>query len=399
MKKIYIYEAVSEDGQKISGVFNGDLESFKRYIREHKLFLISYKEKDIKLKTSKFTVKDYIYFIEELYYLINSGMSVDKALINLIKNAVKESQKNFFEDILKSLKEGNQLSKSIVLAAKSNNITLDELSVLLIETNETVGNLPLGLKKAQEHLEFKESIFSEIKQAMSYPLFLISMSVILVFFVFIFIVPKFAEIFTPEEFEKLPLLSKTILEIGLYVDNNLYQVLGIFVTFVLVSVLFRKQLFEMLKPYLLQIPLFKELVIKLQLSYFFGAFSLMLEGGFDMKKALYQSSKIITYDKLKSLILKVYDDIKRGEKISESLMGSDLIDSNTISLIAAGENSAKLDEIFNSLSKRYLNEFKKSTASLLSMLEPAVIILMGGVIAVIVISIMLAVMSISDITG
>jgi len=399
LKKIFVYEAIDPNNQKITGTFSGELEEFQKYIKLNNLFLISYKEKEIKLKTAKFTTKDYIYFIEELYYLISSGMSIDKAISNLIKSSSKEKQKTFLEDILKSLKEGNQLSIAISFAAKNNGIEIDNLSILLIETNESVGSLSLGLKKAQEHLEFKESIFSEIKQAISYPLFLITMSMLLVFFVFLFIVPKFAEIFTKEEFEKLPLLSKLILQAGLHVNENILSIVIFIISSIATAILFKKQIITFLKPVLLKIRTFKNLVLNLQLSYFFGAFSLMLEGGFDVKKALFQSSKILTYQPLKNLVMKTYEEIKKGHKISESFTGSDLIDANTVSLISAGENSAKLPEIFNSLSKRYLNEFNKKTKSLLSLLEPAVIIFMGGIIALIVISIMLAVMSISDITG
>jgi len=396
--KIY-YEAVDAHGVKIKGSFQGSEEEFSDFIEKSGLFLISYEKKELKLSKSKFSTKDYIYFVEEMYYLISSGMPLDRALKNLIKNSVKESQKEFYEKILQYLKEGNQFSLSLHKAANDLHMQLDELSILLIETNESVGNLALGLKKAHEHLSFKESIMSEIKQAMAYPIFLIVMSILLVFFVFIFIVPKFAEIFTPKEFEKLPLLSKYILQTGLYVNENLYKIFIIFGISLVLGFLYRKQLKNIIFDLMLYFKKFKDLVINLQLSYFFGAFSLMLSGGIDIKKALKLSSKIITYPELKSLILKTHEELKRGQKLSDSFSGSDLIDVNTVSLIAAGENSATLPEVFDSLSKRYLKEFQNKTKSLLSLLEPAVIIIMGGVIAVIVVSIMLAVMSISDITG
>jgi len=398
IKKIQ-YEAIDNHGVKIKGIFQGNEEEFFNFLKKSGLFLLNYEEKEVKLNKSKFTTKDYILFIEEVYYLISSGMPIDKALKNLINNANKESQKEFYEKILEYLKEGNQLSLSIKKAAEDINADLDDLSILLIETNESVGNLSLGLKKAHEHLLFKDNIFSEIKQAMAYPIFLIIMSILLVFFVFIFIVPKFAEIFTPEEFKKLPLLSKYILQTGMYVNNNLYQILLVLLILILLIIFNRKQFTSYVIKFLLFFKRFKDLMISLQLSYFFGAFALMLEGGIDVKRALKLSSKIITYEELKNLINKSYEEIKRGLKISDSFLGSEIIDNNTVSLIAAGENSANLPEVFDSLSKRYLKEFQDKTKSLLSLLEPAVIILMGGVIAIIVISIMLAVMSISDITG
>ena len=398
--KIIYYKVVDSHGVIIKGQYVGDYDAFIKFIKNNGYFLIEYNEKQKVNKKNKFKNKDYMYFLEEMSYLLSSGMSIDKALKNLIKISSSDIQKKFYESILNYIKNGEQFSIAIEKAANDLGFDIDKLSILLINTNESVGKISYGLKMAYEHLSFKEKIFSEIKQALSYPIFLIVMSVLLVFFVFIFIVPRFANIFTPEEFKKLPLLSKFILELGLFVNNNLIYIISLMILFTILFLIFYKKIFEYLKNnVLIKFKKIKFMFISLQLSYFFGAMSLMIKGGIDIKKSLKESSKIITFKPLRNLIFKSYELLKRGEKLSNSLKGSELIDMNTISLISAAENSSNLEEVFDSLSKRYMDTFKTDMKKFLNLLEPFIIILMGGIIAIIVISIMLAIMSINNIAG
>ena len=397
MKEEIIFEALDEHGVKIKSVFYGNINDFEKYVKHKKYFVLFFNKKTKKLKNTKFTLQSYLNFLEEIYFLINSGISLDKSVKQLIENANTKAEKEFLEKVYKYISEGNQFSEALLKSFKDINYNVDNLSILLIKTNESVGQLAFGIQKAFEHLKFTQSIISEIKQAMVYPIFLIIMSILLVFFVFIFIVPKFAQIFTPEEFQKLPFLSKNILEIGLYVNAHLYYIL---ITILIISIILyikRKELIKDIVEFFGKFKLFRPLILNLELSYFFESMSLMLKGGLDVKKALHLSSSVIHYNNLKLLINKVQEEIKEGKKLSESFMGSDLLDSNIISLIAAAESSASLDKVFHSISTRYLEDFKSYTKKILSLLEPFIIVLMGGIIAIIVISIMMAVMSISDV--
>jgi type II secretory pathway component PulF len=397
MKVEIFFTAIDSHGVKINSVFYGTLDEFEKYIKQKNYFVINFHKKVKKLNNKKFDLKDYLNFLEEMYFLINSGIPVDKSIKQLMENINTKSEKIFLENLYNYLTEGNQFSEALSKAFKDINFNGDNLSILLIRSNESIGELKFGLQKAFEHLKFKEKIISEIKQAMVYPIFLISMSILLVFFVFVFIVPKFAEIFTPDEFEKLPFLSRTILETGLYVNNNLYYII---LCLIILSVLIffkRKNILQSSINMFGNFKFFRPLILDLELSYFFESMSLMLKGGLDIKKALSLSSEIINYKPLKLLITKVKEEIKEGRKISESLAGTDLLESNVISLIATGENSANLDKVFHAVSERYLEEFNNYTKKILSLLEPFIIVLMGIIIGIIVVSIMMAVMSISDI--
>jgi general secretion pathway protein F len=397
LSKNFQYQAIDAHGEKITAYFIGSDDEFQQYIKTQNLFLLSVKNKTKKLKKGKFLLRNLIFFIEELSYLISSGMNLDSALSLIASNSDNETEKEFMLSILQFLKEGNQFSASMELAAKEHHIDMDKLTILLIKTNEAVGKIDIGFLKAKEHLEFNEAILKSIKQAMNYPIFLIIMSISMVFFVFLFIVPKFSTIFTEDEFEKLPVLSKYVLEIGLFAEHNIdYISIGLF-SIIAIGIVFKKVILTHLKKAIMVFPFFKNLQINLELSYFFASLGLMLDGGIDLKKALSNSAEIVTYPALQQLVINLQEGIKRGAKLSEVFRSSSLIPSNAVSLIAAGETSSSLNKVFSSLSVRFTDKFKEDVKKYISILEPLVIVLMGGVIAIIVISIMLAVMSITDV--
>jgi len=392
------YYAIDTHGEKIVSYFTGTKEEFYSFIQEQKLFLLSVKEKEKKLKSGKFNLKDLIFFIEELSYLVSSGMNLDKALKLISNNSEKEIEKKFILDTLKYLKEGNQLSNAMELSSNKHKVYIDNLTILLIRTNESIGKIEVGLIQAKEHLEFNEKISKSIKQAMGYPIFLIIMSITMIFFVFFFIVPKFSTIFTPSEFQKLPFLSKNILEIGMYVNTHIQEIFFLLGIVIILFFIFKQSFLDFIKYIFFKLPMFRKLQLNLQLSYFFSSLNLMLDGGIDLKTALVKSREIISYEPLKNLIDKTIEGLKRGAKISDIFYGSSLIPPSTISLISSGENSASLNQVFSSLSERFIGKFQDDVKKYISILEPVVIVFMGGVIAFIVVAIMLAVMSITDVS-
>lgn len=398
MNNSFEYYAIDTHGEKIVSYFTGTKEEFYSFIQEQKLFLLSVKEKEKKLKSGKFNLKDLIFFIEELSYLVSSGMNLDKALKLISNNSEKEIEKKFILDTLKYLKEGNQLSNAMELSSNKHKVYIDNLTILLIRTNESIGKIEVGLIQAKEHLEFNEKISKSIKQAMGYPIFLIIMSITMIFFVFFFIVPKFSTIFTPSEFQKLPFLSKNILEIGMYVNTHIQEIFFLLGIVIILFFIFKQSFLDFIKYIFFKLPMFRKLQLNLQLSYFFSSLNLMLDGGIDLKTALVKSREIISYEPLKNLIDKTIEGLKRGAKISDIFYGSSLIPPSTISLISSGENSASLNQVFSSLSERFIGKFQDDVKKYISILEPVVIVFMGGVIAFIVVAIMLAVMSITDVS-
>lgn len=399
METLYEYEAIVSSGESIKGVFKGSESDFERMISQKKLTLTNIKKVKEKLDKSKFSNDDFLEFIEELYYLTKSGMPIDRALKMLTKTAKKESQVNILKSILNELKAGEQLSLSLKKALEKEKVKVDSLTISFISTAEEVGDLSNGLFQLFEYLTFQKKIRSDIKQALAYPLFLVGMSVVVAFLIFFLIIPRFSTIFSPEEFEQLPAISHFVLSLGTYLNDHMGT---FFVGFAVLAGLIVFVLKKVEIPWLSimhRIPKISNIIVDLQLTIVYNAMSTMLVGGLELDKALKQMQKIKLLPELQDLLKNTLFEIKRGQNLSTIFEVSRIIPSSDIALLHVGESSATLDKVFKSLGVRHSDAFNANVKKLLSLLEPAVIVGLGVFIAFIVIAIMMAIMSMTDIAG
>lgn len=399
MASYFEYEAIVSGGEKIKGNFEGSKEEFEKMLAKKKLLLTSFKEKKEKLDKSKFSQDDFLGFIEELYYLTKSGMAIDQAIKMLRKTTKKEAYRRILVSLLMSIKAGNQLSIAMKEALQKENVTVDTLSISFISTAEEVGSLSNGLLQLFDYLTFQKKIRSDVKQALAYPLFLVGMSIVVSFLIFFLIIPRFATIFSPEEFEMLPSLSYAILSMGKYLSAHMSEALGIIAFVVITSIVLLKKFPIPWMQFLYKIPKLTSVVVDLQLTIIYSALSTMLVGGLELDRALKQLQKVKLLPELQDLLKNTLFELKRGQKFSDVFSMSSLIPPSDIALLNVGESSASLDKVFKSLSVRHSDAFSTNVKKLLAILEPTVIVGLGIFIAIIVVAIMMAVMSMTDIAG
>jgi general secretion pathway protein F len=397
VKKI-IYESSDSTGNIVKRIFIGEQEEFQHYIQQNNLYIYSIKEEDIKIEKGKFADKDFRDFLEEFLYLIQSGMPIDYALKSLYRVTAKAETKFFIDRTLSGIKDGVPFSESLEKAFKEVNYDVDSLVKSLITIGEEIGELDLSIERALEHMKYQEIVSSQISQAVRYPIFLLSMSVMMVFFVFWFVVPKFSKMFSPEDFEKLPSLSYAVLSTGKALDGHMGLVFLIFILFITILWFSFKKNKKFWRGLFLKINFINNLMLKIELSYIFRSLGIMLQGGLKIDRALARVIPLINHNELKNLFSIARDEIRKGEKLSRIFFDSDVIAPNIASLISVGENSANLEKIFISVGNKLGQEFNLQVKKILSLLEPLIIIFVGMIIAVIVVSIMLAVVSLTDLT-
>ena len=398
---MYVYEGVTETGEKIKGKFFGTKEDLLKEVQKQKILITNIKEDTKKLKKGKYTNEDFSSNIEELSYLLSSGVQLDKAISLIIKNSRKKAVIEFWESVLRKLKEGKSFSIALKETGEQNNFPIPTFYVNIISVGEEVGDLKGALKTLLEDLEFKGNLIKEIKSALAYPSFLLIVSILTIFFVSGFILPKFSNIFSPKEIEKLPAISKFTLTFGKTLNQNLDVIVFgfIFLVIGLVFLISSKEVQVRLKNLLYQVPYLKNIILKVELSYVLSSLGTMLNGGVEISKAIKLSSRVTNHNTLKAILEETFNELKKGHKMSQIWRKYDIIPEDIISLTIVGENSAKLGEIFEKLGKKYMENFKNEVAKLLVFLEPAIIVVLGLFIAFIVVAIMLAVVSVSDIYG
>lgn len=399
MEALYEYEAIVASGESIKGVFKGTKEDFEKMVSQKRLMLIEVKTTKEKLDKSKFSSDDFLAFMEELYYLTNSGMPIDQSLKMLTKTAKKEAQLNILKSILSELKAGSQLSVSLKKALEKEKVTIDSLSISFISTAEEVGELSNGLFQLFEYLTFQKKIRSDIRQALAYPIFLVGMSIVVSFLIFFLIIPRFSTIFSPEEFEKLPDVSYAVLSLGTYLNAHMSEFFVISSILITVIIYILKKVDIPWLSIMYKTPMLSQVIVDLQLTIIYSAMSTMLVGGLELDKALKQMQKIKLLPELQDLLRNTLFELKRGQRLSSIFAISKVIPPSDIALLTVGENSATLDKVFKSLSARHSDAFSASVKKFLSLLEPAVIVGLGAFIALIVVAIMMAIMSTTDMVG
>jgi len=393
------YKALTLTGEELEGTIQGTLADLERMAHYKKLTIIEFKEIEKKLNTKPFKNNDFLALVEELYHLTKAGIAIDQALKMLIQTVSKEATYVILQSILSEIKGGSPLSVSIEHAFKKEHVPVDPLSISFIATAEEIGDIPSGLEQLFEYLTFHKKVQSDIKQALAYPIFLMIMSVFVALLIFFIIVPKFSSIFSPEEFEKLDALPYMVLSLGQYLDAHMSEFFILFTILIVGSVILLKKFPIPWLSVFYHTPKLSEMIVSLQLSILYGALSSMLKGGLEIDKALRQFQRIKLLPELQDLLKNALSEIKKGEKLSSVFAISRIIPSTDIALLYVGENSATLPIIFKSLSTRHAELFQVEVKRFLSILEPAVIVLLGMFIAVIVVAIMMAVMSMTDIAG
>ena len=399
MKSVFEYEAVIASGEVIQGSFAGTKEEFEQMLQKKKLLLTSVKETKEKVDNSKFTQDDFLAFIEELYYLTKSGMPLDKAIKVLSQTTKKIAYKRILKTILEELKAGEQLSLALKKALKDENITVDSLAISFISTAEEVGSVTTGLYQLFEYLTFQKKIRSDVKQALSYPLFLVGMSVVVSFLIFFLIIPRFSTIFSADEFAQLPAISYAVLSTGKFLNAHMSEAFFVIGVFVGGLIIFFKKVNIPWMSIFYKIPKLSAIIIDLQLTIVYSALSTMLVGGLEIDRALKQLQSVSLLPELKNLLKTALFEIKRGQKLSDVFSMSSIIPASDIALLYVGESSASLAEVFKSLSVRHSEAFSANVKKILAILEPAVIVGLGIFIAIIVVAIMMAVMSMTDMVG
>lgn len=399
MKSEFRYEALTKNGDTVNSVFIGTPNEFQSLFKDRNLTLLNYKEHKKKLKIGKFGIDDFKSTIEELSYLMGARIPIDASLKQMLSSVSKESQREFLETFLNQIKSGVPVSIALKEASAHVGYEIDNLSVQIVASGEEIGDLASSLHKLKERLIFTQKLASDIKSAMTYPMFLLSLSLVMVFFVFFFIVPKFSTLFSPKEFEKLPALSKTILTFGQFLSQNSHEVLFGLAFIIIGGIFLFKSMKGKLQNSLFRLPIFGHFITQIQLSYIFNSLGIMITGGIELDRALRQSAKLATVTDLRALFDNALSEIKKGHRFSDALGSSPYIPPSAVSMIAVGESTARLGDVCLLLGERFSDNFQKEVKRILLLLEPAIIVLMGAMISVVVISIMMAVLSVSDVIG
>jgi general secretion pathway protein F len=345
-------------------------------------------KKRLVLKSSKGTI---LTFTTELSALLSAGLPLDRSLNILSEISESGEMKDIIQSVLKSIREGSSFSDALQKHPK----VFPKLYINMIRAGEAGGVLDVVLDKLNEFLESSKALREHISSVMIYPAILMITSGISIIILLTYVLPKFSLIFA-ELGGALPLPTQILLA----VSNTLKSYWWI----ALLAVLFCWMIF---KNYVrsdagryqwdsFKLKIMKDIVQKLETARFCRTLGTLLKSGVPLLQALNNAKDIISNRVIASAIDAVSAGAKEGKGIAAPLAGTRVFPQLALSMIKVGEETGQLDTMLIKVASTYEKSLNIAIKKFVTLLEPMMILTMGLIIGFIVVAMLMAIFSISD---
>ena len=399
------YRCLDPAGRNNTGIITaGSIDEARALLKERSLTVVEIKAKRTdtalaSLKSGKFSfgkkVKDADLYnmFRELSILLKSGIKIDRALEVLGASLSSAPLKESISSILKNIKSGKTIAEAFSDTGRFNPLT-----ITMIHAGESVGNVRSSFENIAEYQRFQIQFKGEIKNALTYPTFLIGASFLTILVIFKFIIPRFFSIFGKNEVT-LPVTARILYSVGNFLNfTNIWFLAAVVISvFILMKVVNTRKALSKAYSYLIYLPLLGTLILYLELSRFSYSMYSMLNSGIAFIDALRLSTGIIMDRKIRESIEPAISQIKEGKGIADVFSRISLLPDLVSNMLRVGEESGNLKEIFFEIHNVFDERFRNTTKRALSLVEPIVITFTGIIVGFIVISLILTVMSAGNI--
>ncbi|MBF0459161.1 MAG: type II secretion system F family protein [Nitrospirae bacterium] len=393
------YLSVDQTGKEVSGSISAqDVKEARLQLKDKGLKIVSLEASAGAAKTGirgskgkKVSDTDLYNMARELSVLLKAGLRIDNSMETITGTISNAALKENMAVALKDIRAG----KSVAEAFEKSGL-FNTLMVSLIRVGESVGNLRMSFEQIASHLQFQIQFRAEIRNALTYPAFLVIASCVTLFVIFKFIIPRFFTVFGQDQLKALPFASKMLLKASEVL--NIQVLIGAAIAAVAIYKLVdMKRLLHSGYSYALSLPLLRTMIINLELSRFSYSMFTMLSSGIEFIKALRFSIDLIQNVKVKQSLEPSIKLIKEGRPIGEVFSHIELLPEIAANMITVGEKSGNMKEIFLELFNVFDDRFKRTIKKIVILVEPLIITVMGMVVGFIVISMILTVMSVGNI--
>ena len=386
----YSYTAINQDGAKKKGILSAESErEARKLVKDLKLTPLKVSESKDLGKTLKIKDKDIVIMTRQLATLLEASTPIVEAL-NITANQLQNKNLVY---ILYSLKEDIVQGKRLGSSMKKFPGVFSDTYISMVTAGDSSGNLDIVFNKLADYLEESASIKQKVISALTYPLILIVFSIVVIISLLAFVLPQVVGQFIKAGAE-LPFITKFLIGIS----NNIIPILIVIVISIGIIFYFYKNYVSKIENKiifdrkLLNTPLLGNFILNSELERFSSTMELLLASGTNLDVALEECSKIFNNKFLSKIILNAKNDVVEGKDFIVSLKNEGVFPDIFIQLVSSGYRSGNLVKMFNKVSHFLKSEIENKRAIFLSLLEPIVIIFMGGFIMLIVLAILIPIM-------
>lgn len=382
---VYQYVASNMGGKIKKGqITTANPEQLRELLKQQKLFLISYEEKANLTSGRKLKANELSELCRELSSLLGSGVSVVRSFTIISGRDIEPKLKKSYANITTLIKRGVPLSDAMEMQGRM----FPEMLVNMIRAGEESGRLDQTFEKMSVHYEKEYRMTGAVKSALTYPIVLLVLIVVVMMALFTFVLPTFFELFEDME---VPLITQIVMNISTFVRKNVLIIilLGAILVMLIGFIASLYPVKYQIDKVLLKLPKISPLIRIVYTAQFARTLASLYASGINIVDSLQISRNTIPNYYIREQFDDAVRKIRAGNTLSETLKEIDGFDIKLSQTTEIGEETGQLDRMLNSTASSYEYESQAAINKMITILQPAMIVILAGLVLVVIGAVML----------
>ena len=332
-------------------------------------------------------------FWREFATMVAAGLPVVDALESISQELEHVSLKTVLTDVTASMWEGFNLSQSIRKHPKY----FSPMVVALIASAEESGSLAEVSNQLATYLENRDRLIHKVRAALTYPIFLCGFFLIVIAVATFFIIPKFRDIYAGFD-AKLPLITEMVFAVNAFILAHIWWMLAGSAAVILAAALWATKPSgrHALDRLSLKLPIFGKLLQRAAVARFCRSMAILLSGGIPINRALEMAQHTSGNSVIAQAIASSREEILKGSKIAPSLKRHEIFPHMAIRMVSAGEETGSLSALLEKVADFYEARVDAALTTINSLIEPVLIVMVGGFVLIFVLSMYLPIFSLAS---
>jgi len=389
-------------GAEVTGVLQGDSRSeILTWLREKSFTPVSLQEVALATEKKKkgrrrmhIRSSDMASFCWQLNTMIDGGVTITDAIDTILEDIDNRRLQGVLKEVSEKMKTGQSFYESVREYPK----IFNELFCAMIRAGESSGTLTVVLTRLADYYDRRDDLNRKVRKAIAYPAFVVGFVIVVLVVMMTLIIPRFMDIFDSMG-SKLPAFTKGFMEVYKFAIHNVHFALGGFAGVVILLVLFNRsayghRLFSRLR---LRVPIMRTILKFAFVATYGRTMSTLLGAGVSVLNAIEILEGMTKNDIIKDVLARAKSQIAEGVGIAMSMSGNTIFPSLMVKMVQVGEESGSLPQVLDRSSTYYEKKLDAAVMTMISILEPSMIVVVGGIVLVVLIALYMPIFSMSDI--
>lgn len=396
---LFDYEVITNTGEKKSGQIDAVAKDLAISALQRRGLIVTFIKENAKNKKfldlvlfEKVPMKDVVLMSRQISLLFEAQVSALKAFTLLSGNTENKMLRRVLSQVASDLESGSSIADALVKHPK----VFSDFYCAMVRAGEETGKLKTTFSYLADYLERQYALTAKTKNALIYPAFVVGIFIIIMSLMFVFVIPKLSDIIR-ESGQEVPFHTKIIMGMSqFFVDYGLYMLIlltgGVFYIYRLSKTKKGKKYLDGLK---LRLPGFKNIFQKLYLARMSDNMDTMLSSGIPIVRAIEITGSIIGNNVYEDILKNACEKVKSGSSFSEALSGNEEMPSILTQMMKVGEETGSINKILKTLGRFYDRSAKEAVDTMVGLIEPIMIVVLGLGVGILLASILLPIYNIA----